>query len=51
MRERCNVGASPIREALSQLSVGGVIRREDPKGFRMALVSVEELIKTRFWFK
>ncbi len=54
LRERYGVGASPIREALNRLSVEGVVRREDQKGFRVASVSVEELdelIKTRCWLE
>jgi GntR family carbon starvation induced transcriptional regulator len=54
LRERYGVGASPIREALNRLSVEGVVRREDQKGFRVAPVSVEELdelIKTRCWLE
>lgn len=54
LRQRYGVGASPIREALNRLSVEGVVRREDQKGFRVAEVSVtelDELIKTRCWLE
>tara|TARA_R110000787_G_scaffold92987_2_gene195186 strand:- start:48 stop:746 length:699 start_codon:yes stop_codon:yes gene_type:complete len=54
LRDRYGVGASPIREALNRLSVEGVVRRVDQKGFRVAEVSVDELnelIKTRCWLE
>ena len=54
LRDRYGVGASPIREALTRLSVDGVVMRVDQKGFRVATVSVaelDELIKTRCWLE
>lgn len=37
------VGASPIREALSRLSAEGIVTREELRGFRVSQVSVEDL--------
>lgn len=52
LRERYDVGSSPVREALNRLSSDGLAIREDQKGFRVATTSrkeLEELIKTRLW--
>lgn len=54
LRTRYGVGNSPLREALNRLSVDGLVTREDQKGFRVATVSVEdlmELVKTRCWLE
>lgn len=40
---RYEVGASPIREALSRLSAEGIVTREDQRGFRVPQVSLEDL--------
>jgi DNA-binding GntR family transcriptional regulator len=50
LRERYEVGNSPVREALNRLSVEGLVSREDQKGFRVAAISrsdLEETIETR----
>jgi DNA-binding GntR family transcriptional regulator len=41
---RYDAGAIPLREALSRLSTGGFITAEDQKGFRVAEISVEDVI-------
>ena len=41
--ERYDVGAIPLREALSRLSASGFVIAIDQKGFRVADVSLEEL--------
>jgi DNA-binding GntR family transcriptional regulator len=54
LRERYNVGNSPIREALNRLSADGLVVREDQKGFHVSSVSKEdlaELVKTRCWLE
>jgi GntR family transcriptional regulator, carbon starvation induced regulator len=50
LRERYGVGASPIREALSQLAAEGLVLRVDQRGFRVAPADPEilrDLIETR----
>ena len=50
LRERYRVGASPIREALSQLAAEGLVLRVDQRGFRVAPADPEtlrDLIETR----
>lgn len=41
LRQRLNVGASPIREALSLLTSDNLVERLDQRGFRAAPVSAE----------
>jgi DNA-binding GntR family transcriptional regulator len=43
LRQRYDVGASPVREALNRLVSEGLVLLEDQKGFRVAPVSREEL--------
>jgi GntR family transcriptional regulator, carbon starvation induced regulator len=43
--QRYDVGASPVREALSRLSAESFVERHDQRGFRVAPVSMEELIE------
>lgn len=43
LRQRFQIGSSPIREALNRLLAEGFVTLEDQKGFRVAAVSVEEL--------
>jgi GntR family transcriptional regulator, carbon starvation induced regulator len=43
LREQYQVGASPIREALSQLSADGLVIRVDQRGFRVAEVNQADL--------
>ena len=50
LRERYQVGNSPVREALNRLSSDGLVMREDQKGFRVQSVGrtdLLELVKTR----
>lgn len=42
LREEYDVGATPVREALSVLAADGLVVREDQKGFRVAEVSADE---------
>ncbi|MEQ8346521.1 MAG: GntR family transcriptional regulator [Sneathiellaceae bacterium] len=52
LSERYNVGASPVREALNRLSAEGLVDHEDQKGFRIAPVSLADLLelnRTRCW--
>ncbi len=50
LKERYEIGISPIREALSRLQSEGWVDREEQRGYRVAQVSKEELlelVKTR----
>jgi DNA-binding GntR family transcriptional regulator len=50
LRERYGVGASPLREALSQLAAEELVMRVDQRGFRVARAEPEtllDLIETR----
>jgi DNA-binding GntR family transcriptional regulator len=52
LRQRFNLGASPIREALNRLLTEGFVVLEAQKGFRVAAVSEEELrelVTARCW--
>lgn len=52
LRERLDIGASPIREALSLLSSEGLVERVEQRGFKAAKVSVDDfkaLLRTRCW--
>lgn len=54
LRERYEVGNSPMREALNRLAADGLVSREDQKGFRVADASrdaLSELVKTRCWLE
>jgi GntR family transcriptional regulator, carbon starvation induced regulator len=43
LRERYEVGGSPLREALNRLVAEGLVTQEDQKGFRVSSVSIDEL--------
>lgn len=43
LRDRWNVSLSPLREALSRLSVEGLVTFEDNRGYRVAPVSKQDL--------
>lgn len=43
LRQRYDVGGSPVREALMRLEAEGLVELEENKGFRVAQVSREEL--------
>jgi len=54
LREQYDVGASPVREALSMLTAEGLVQRLDQRGFRVTEVSIgafEELLRTRCWLE
>lgn len=54
LRERFEVGATPIREALSLLTADGLVERLDQRGFRVAEVSESEfveLLAMRCWLE
>tara|TARA_R110000751_G_scaffold288076_4_gene393231 strand:- start:83766 stop:84500 length:735 start_codon:yes stop_codon:yes gene_type:complete len=54
LRDRYDVGASPVREALSMLTSEGLVERLDQRGFRVSDISVsafEELLRTRCWLE
>jgi DNA-binding GntR family transcriptional regulator len=43
LRERLHVSLSPLREALSRLSSGGLLEAEDNRGFRVPSLSLSQL--------
>lgn len=43
LKNRYEMGATPLREALSRLSVNGFVTAEGQRGFRVSNVSVEDL--------
>ncbi len=43
LRENYDMGASPIREALSQLLTEDLVKSENQRGFRVSPVSIEDL--------
>ncbi|NMG50275.1 GntR family transcriptional regulator [Azoarcus communis] len=52
LRERYQVGASPIREALNRLSALRLVEQSDQRGFRVTEITPEsflELARTRCW--
>lgn len=54
LRDSCDVGASPIREALSLLSSDGLVERIEQRGFRVADIRHDEFIdilKVRCWLE
>ena len=54
LREHYEVGATPIREALSLLTADGLVERLDQRGFRVVEVSDEEfveLLAMRCWLE
>ncbi|EFL87722.1 GntR family transcriptional regulator [Ahrensia sp. R2A130] len=54
LRERYDVGTSPIREALSLLTSDHFVERIDQRGFRVSKASTAEfaeLLKTRCWLE
>lgn len=44
LRQRYDVGGSPVREALMRLEAEGLVELEENKGFRVAQVSRQELL-------
>jgi DNA-binding GntR family transcriptional regulator len=54
LKQRYQTGATPLREALSQLSADHLVQRLDNRGFRAAPLSREEfaeLLTTRCWLE
>jgi GntR family carbon starvation induced transcriptional regulator len=54
LRDLIEVGATPIREALSLLTSDGLVERLDKRGFRVSEISLAEyddLHRTRCWFE
>lgn len=54
LQNEYNVGSSPLREALNRLSMGGMVEREENKGFSISHADaedLEELTKTRCWLE
>jgi DNA-binding GntR family transcriptional regulator len=54
LRETYGLGATPLREALSKLSSLDLVTAEGQRGFRVAPVSIENLLditKTRSWIE
>jgi DNA-binding GntR family transcriptional regulator len=52
LRERYQVGASPLREALNRLVALHLVEQVEQRGFRVTVISVEqleELARTRCW--
>jgi len=46
LRQRYEVGNSPVREALNRLSAEGLVARRDQKGFQVASISEADLLET-----
>jgi DNA-binding GntR family transcriptional regulator len=44
LREKYDVGLSPLRESLSRLVVEGLVTSEDQRGFRVAPLTVEDFV-------
>ena len=54
LRERYEVGGSPVREALSLLSSDGLVERIEQRGFRVADISKDEfadILNVRCWLE
>src|ERR687889_597433 len=52
LREKYDVGLSPLRESLSRLVVEGLVVGEDRRGFRVAPMTEEDYIDlTTLWFR
>ena len=54
LKERYDVGHSPLREALNRLTASGLIDQVDGKGFQVSITSadeLQELVKTRCWLE
>jgi GntR family transcriptional regulator, carbon starvation induced regulator len=54
LKQKYNIGSSPLREALSRLAESGFVQREENRGFRvcpMTAAELDELITTRCWLE
>ena len=49
LRERYDVGISPLREALFQLVSEGLVRADGQRGFRVSGISRDDLIDVTNW--
>jgi DNA-binding GntR family transcriptional regulator len=52
LRDRFEIGGSPLREALARLSAEGLVSQQEQKGFRVSAISADDLIeltRTRCW--
>jgi DNA-binding GntR family transcriptional regulator len=52
LRDRYEIGGSPLREALAKLSAEGLVAQQEQKGFRVSAISADDLIeltRTRLW--
>jgi GntR family transcriptional regulator, carbon starvation induced regulator len=45
LRERFDISISPLREAVSRLAADGLVEFEDQRGYRVAPVSIENLVE------
>jgi len=54
LKQKYDMGSSPLREALSRLAENGLVRRVENRGFRVCSMTSEEfdeLIRTRCWLE
>ena len=52
LRDRYEIGGSPLREALARLSAEGLVSQQEQKGFRVSAISADDLVeltRTRCW--
>jgi GntR family transcriptional regulator, carbon starvation induced regulator len=52
LRDRYEIGGSPLREALARLRAEGLVSQQEQKGFRVSAISADDLIeltRTRCW--
>jgi len=52
LRDRYEIGGSPLREALARLSAEGLVAQQEQRGFRVSAISADDLIeltRTRCW--
>src|ERR1700740_254444 len=45
LRDRYEIGGSPLREALARLTAEGLVFQQEQKGFRVSAVSAGDLIE------
>ena len=44
LRDRYEIGGSPLREALARLSAEGLVAQQEQKGFRVSAISVPDFL-------
>src|ERR1700751_1159103 len=52
LRDRYEIGGSPLREALARLGAEGLVSQQEQKGFRVSAISADDLVeltRTRCW--